>query len=1278
MEGQENEDELHKRVALRNTHAIHLARPRAEQDLIEAKEVLRKQAEWLRITLSSIGDAVLATDAEGRVTFMNGVAESLTGWPQAEAVGRPLPDIFCIVNEQTRQPVVNPALRALREGAIVGLANHTVLIARDGTERLIDDSAAPMRDEAGTLLGAVLVFRNVTERRHADEARARLAETLGLALSAADLGTWEWDPVTDQITLSDRAAEIYGLQPGGTYVREWMRGLIRSDYRERARQDAARAVADRADYNLEYPLDRPGDKERWVSARGRGLYDVSGTLIRMLGVVQDITERKEAELALRESEARLRFLAELAAATQSLTGPEELLSATARLLAKHLRADRCAYAEIEDESVIVITGEHPRHIPSIVGRWPLDAFGAECARLMLANQPYVVEDAEADPRINPDDLAAYRATAVRAMICVPLHKGGRFTAAMAVHQKAVRRWIPAEVQLVTAVVGRCWEALERARVTRTLRENEARLRRLTSAGIIGFIRWDLDRSLILDANDEFLRMTGYDRSDLEAGRLNFRAMTPPEWTGRTETSIRELRETGVGGAFEKEYFRKDGARVPVILVGVRFEGSTAEGMSFVLDITDRKRIEQELAASRDQLEIILRGVADGITVQDHAGQLVFANDGAARLTGFPSAETLLATPLPELMKHFDLCDESGEPFAPANLPGRRALAGEQSPEAVVKFRVKSTGEERWSLVRATPLRDPQGAIKFAVNIFHDITHRKRAEETQQFLAEVGVALAGSLDYPTTLASVARLCVPRLADWCTVDVLEEGGTLQRLAVAHIDPEKVRWAHEIQGRYPPDPQAPQGLHQVIRTGQAELYEEIPDDRLVAAARDPDHLRILRELGMTSVMIVPLRARGRTLGGLSLIAAESRRRFGPADLALAEEVGRRAGLAADNARLYGEVVSTDRRKDEFIALLAHELRNPLAPLRNGLQVMRLAARDANAIAQARAMMDRQLGHMVRLIDDLLDISRINQNKMELRRARVLLADVVSSAVETARPAVEAAGHELILSLPQRPVFLDADLTRLAQVFSNLLTNSAKYTEQGGRIWLTAELRAGEVVVSVRDTGIGIPAESLHAIFDMFSQVDRSIERSTGGLGIGLALVKGLVEMHGGRVTAVSAGQGKGSTFTVMLPLLRVQAGSPALAPSADGQAGHAPKRRILVVDDNRDGADSLAMMLRLMDNDVRTANDGVAAVETAEQFRPEIILMDVGMPRLNGLDATRRIREQPWAKGTVIIALTGWGQENDRDRSREAGCDGHLVKPVNLSDLDLVLLQTQRKVT
>jgi PAS domain S-box-containing protein len=364
---------------------------------------------------------------------------------------------------------------------------------------------------------------------------------------------------------------------------------------------------------------------------------------------------------------------------------------------------------------------------------------------------------------------------------------------------------------------------------------------------------------------------------------------------------------------------------------------------------------------------------------------------------------------------------------------------------------------------------------------------------------------------------------------------------------------------------------------------------------------------------------------------------------------------------------LAESDRKKDEFIALLAHELRNPLAPIRNGLEVIRQAG-DPAVRERAQEMMDRQLAHLVRLIDDLLDVSRISRNRLELRRARVTLTDVVESAVEAARPAIDAAGHELFVTLPAWPVHLDADLTRLAQVLSNLLANSAKYTARGGTIWLSAERSDGVVEVMVRDTGIGIPRDSLPRIFDMFSQVDRSIERAAGGLGIGLALVKGLTEMHGGTVVARSDGEGRGSTFVVTLPTLPDGAlGSDDAAPRA---LPARPARRVLVVDDSRDGAESLAMMLELAGHEVALAFDGLEAIERAAQFRPEVILMDVGMPRLNGLDATRRIRQEPWGRAATIIALTGWGQEVDREQSRDAGCNGHLVKPVAPDELQRVL--------
>jgi CheY-like chemotaxis protein len=311
-----------------------------------------------------------------------------------------------------------------------------------------------------------------------------------------------------------------------------------------------------------------------------------------------------------------------------------------------------------------------------------------------------------------------------------------------------------------------------------------------------------------------------------------------------------------------------------------------------------------------------------------------------------------------------------------------------------------------------------------------------------------------------------------------------------------------------------------------------------------------------------------------------------------------------------------------------------------------------------------------MVRLIDDLLDMSRISQGKVQVRKERVDLAAVIRSALEGVRPLMEAQAHELTVTVPPEAIWLDADSTRLAQVISNLLNNAAKYTEKGGHIWLTADRQDGEVVVSVRDTGIGITAEHLVDIFEMFSQVAPALERSQGGLGIGLALVRGLVELHGGKVEAHSGGPGMGSEFIVRLPVVEVPGRQESQEPAQDNQAASGRKRRILAVDDNRDAADSLALMLRMMGHETCTAYDGLEAVQAAATFRPEVVLLDIGLPRMNGYEAARHIRRQPWGKGMTLIALTGWGQEEDKRRALEAGFDHHLTKPPEAAALEKLL--------
>jgi CheY-like chemotaxis protein len=334
-----------------------------------------------------------------------------------------------------------------------------------------------------------------------------------------------------------------------------------------------------------------------------------------------------------------------------------------------------------------------------------------------------------------------------------------------------------------------------------------------------------------------------------------------------------------------------------------------------------------------------------------------------------------------------------------------------------------------------------------------------------------------------------------------------------------------------------------------------------------------------------------------------------------------------------------------------------------------MRLAGGQAAPVDQVRTMMERQLTQLVRLVDDLLDVSRISRGKLELRRECVELAAVVQSAVETSRPLIELMGHELKVTLPQRPIMVDADLTRLAQVFMNLLNNAAKYTERGGCIRLTAERQGSEVVVSVKDTGIGIAAEQLPHIFGLFAQVDHSMEKSQGGLGIGLTLVQRLVEMHGGSVEVRSEGLGEGAEFVVRLPVVMEEV-QPERQDGNDRPVTPKLSRRILIVDDNRDGADSLAAMLRLLGNDTRTAYDGLEGVRVAGEYRPDVVLLDIGLPRLNGCEACRRIREQLWGKKIVLIAVTGWGQEDDRRRSQEAGFDHHLVKPLDPDELGKLL--------
>ena len=399
-----------------------------------------------------------------------------------------------------------------------------------------------------------------------------------------------------------------------------------------------------------------------------------------------------------------------------------------------------------------------------------------------------------------------------------------------------------------------------------------------------------------------------------------------------------------------------------------------------------------------------------------------------------------------------------------------------------------------------------------------------------------------------------------------------------------------------------------------------------------------------------------------------------------AMLAEVGRRADESeASNRSLKSEMLerrsaeealrAADRRKDEFLATLAHELRNPLAPLRNGLALLKLADDRPDLARDARDMMERQLDQMVRLVDDLLDVSRIATGKLALRKERIDLCEVIANAVETARPFIDARRHRLTIDLPKCPLLLDADATRLAQVFSNLLNNAARYTEPGGAITIDATVEGASVVARVVDNGIGIDASMLDKVFELFAQADQSLERTNAGLGVGLTLARSLVALHGGTVVAESEGKGRGSTFVVRLPLAAPAARAAQGKEHAAG-AGATAGHRVLVVDDNRDFASSLAMLLKELGNEVRIANDGAEGLEVARSFVPAVAFLDIGMPKLNGYRLAEALRATPGLAQARLVALTGWGQEKDRQQARDAGFDRHLVKPVKLEDIVEIL--------
>jgi PAS domain S-box-containing protein len=731
---------------------------------------------------------------------------------------------------------------------------------------------------------------------------------------------------------------------------------------------------------------------------------------------------------------------------------------------------------------------------------------------------------------------------------------------------------------------------------------------------------------------------------------------------------------GMSGLELYRQMKEAGLVMPVILVtafddeavvlqalraGVKdFVPKTPDYLDYLLPAIERvlkeARVEHQLAESQALLAGVINSALDAVLTVDEDGRIVLFNPAAEQTFRCTAAEAL-GQPLGRFLPAWPNRTGGGDPTRIAHrweTEGVRA-DGERVPLELAVSGGAANGLRWWTCIA------------------RDISERRRAEEERErLIREQAARVEAERTSAALRASEQRLRNQHL--W-----LEGVLNLMPVPLLLVEPETARVlfanraADTLAGGSFPRGRPADEYHLVYHCtdalGQRILDEQMPGVRVARGER----LDGVELNWRTPGGVRPLLVHADTLPAMHGL---------PATCVIAfQDVTQLKQIEA-------ELREAHRRKDEFLATLAHELRNPLAPIRNALAILRLAGNNPARLDQARGIMERQVRQLVRLIDDLLDLSRITRGKIVLRKERVTLAEVVNSAVESSRPLIDQGGHALTVTLPPQSVQLDVDPTRLAQVLLNLLNNAAKYTEPGGRIWLTASVaeaadRAAPstLEIRVRDTGIGIPKEMLPRLFEMFTQVDRSVDRAQGGLGIGLSLVRGLVQLHGGTVEAHSEGPGRGSEFVVRLPLPPqepIETRAAALpAPSGNGAER---RRRVLIVDDNTDAANSLAMLLGMRGYETWAAHDGPAALRQAAAVRPDVVLLDIGMPGMSGYEVARELRRNLDLRGALLVAMTGWGQDEDRRRSLEAGFDRHLVKPVDLAALEQLLTDDQPRAT
>ncbi len=1201
--------------------------------LFDAERAARQAVRAISDNLPSGAVYQVVGDAEGRrrYLYVSAGVERLFGVTPAEAQADAAA-LYSLVHEEDRPRVAAAEAAALRDAAPFDCEFRSW--TRGGELRWVHCRSAPRRLPSGETAWEGIVI-DVTDRKRAERRRAaRLAVTQALADAATvdeaaprllqalcgglgwDVGTlWRLDPGAPALRCvavwhspDQPAPEFAAATRRSTFARgvglpgrvwasgepAWIPDVVRDTNFPRS----AVAAKEGLHGAFSFPLVLAGECLGAIEFFGHDVREPDADLMEMMATVSSqvgqFMERKRAEEELRRRERELADFFDNATLGLHWVGPDGTI-----LRVNQAELDLLGYTREEYVG---------RHIAEFhADRGVID----DILRRLAAGEE--LRDCEARMRCKDGSI---KHVLISSSV---LWEDGRF-----VHTRCFTR-----------------DVTEQKRAADALRAGEERFARFMQH--LPGLAWIKDaEGRYVYANDAAVAAFGTPRAGLY-GKTD-EEVFPPETAARFRENDRKALARGTGVQVVEALAHPDGT-VHHSLVS-KFpipgpDGTAALVGGMAIDITEQRRTRSVLEESEERFRQLAENIQDVFWMSDpQKARIDYVSPAYEQVWG-RSCQSLYEQPL----SFFEAIHPEDREHVRANSLGRQ---GRGEPTDVEYRVVRPDGSERWVRDRSFPVKDPTGRVYRVTGIAEDITERKRMEtalrrqnERLRLLWEAASVLL-STDEP---GAMMRGLFAKIAPHFELDtyfnfMVDEAGQALRLESCIGIPEATaRTLTRLEFG-----QAVCGTVALLRQPIVATYIQQSDN---------PKAQLVKSFGVRAYACNPLLAGDQLLGTLSF-ATRSRDEFDPEELDFLRTICRYVTAAYERLRLIRQLREADRRKDEFLATLAHELRNPLAPLRNGLQLLRLAGDDRAAAEQAQGMMERQLRQMVRLIDDLLDVSRITRGKLQLRRERVELASVVQSAVEGSRPLIDASAHRLAVALPPEPVWLDADPTRLAQVFANLLTNAAKYTDRGGDIRLTAEVASGgcqppgEVVVSVRDSGIGIAPDHLPRLFEMFNQAAPALERSQGGLGIGLTLVKRLVELHGGTVQARSEGLGRGSEFVVRPP----------------------HRRRILVADDNRDAADSLALMLRLAGHEVHAVHDGQEAVEAAAWFRPDVAVLDIGMPRLNGYEACRRIREQPGGRGLVMVALTGWGQEEDKRRAIQAGFDHHLTKPVAPADLEELL--------